>query len=234
LTLYFTLHLQIVLKTYILHIDTATDLGTVAISCDGVILCFRRNEETRNHAGTINLLINEVLADAGTGMQEISAVAVCAGPGSYTGLRIGVATAKGLCYGLGVPLMLHNRLVLLAYDAHETHENYATQYVSLLQAREKEYYISVHDSNFKCTVEPQHIMYDQLNDLIEKKDTFLVTDVSADIVNGLVVTNLQINSDTNTRLNTWSKYTIHEFECNNIVNLSTAEPFYLKQVYTHK
>ncbi len=221
--------------TYILHIDTATDRGTVAVSADGIILASRTNEETRNHAGTINLLINDVLSDINISLPDISAVAVCGGPGSYTGLRIGVATAKGLCYALGKPLMLHNRLVLVAYNAFINKKKSASCFITLLLARDKEYFICIHDEDFNCTVSPQHIMEIQLNEFIEKKaDTFLITDVSADIINPLDIINLQIDPNTNTTLNSWGIYAFDNYKSNNIVNLSAAEPFYLKQVYTHK
>ena len=90
---------------YILHIDTSTDIGTIALSGDGRILSYLRTTETRNHAGVINNMIERVISDMKITLEQLSAISVCAGPGSYTGLRIGVATAKGLCYALNKPLI---------------------------------------------------------------------------------------------------------------------------------
>ena len=220
---------------YLLHIDTATDKGTIAISGDGTLLAQRTNEETRNHAGTINIMINEVMADAKISPEQLSAVVACAGPGSYTGLRIGVATAKGLCYALDKPLLLHNRLTLLAFHAFMQKNISASQYVTLLVARDKEFFISAYNKDFICTLPPQHIMQEQLHEIIEKNEhTYFITDVSEAIINSLGITNLQIDTNVYTSLDSWAFYAFDDFKCNNIVNLSSAEPFYLKQVYTHK
>src|ERR1035437_1453422 len=100
---------------YLLHIDTSTDTGVVALNCDGVILAYKVNEEARNHASTINIMIEKLLAGVKISLSDLDGIVVCAGPGSYTGLRIGLATAKGLCYALNVPLILDNKLTLLAY-----------------------------------------------------------------------------------------------------------------------
>jgi tRNA threonylcarbamoyladenosine biosynthesis protein TsaB len=219
---------------YLLHIDTATDAGTVAISGDGLLLAYRINEESRNHAATINNMIADVLADVNKTFDDLCSIVVCGGPGSYTGLRIGMATAKGLCYALDKPLLLDNRLTLLAYHGYKQRKN-CTQYISLLMAREKEYFISVYDKDFVCIVQPQHIMEDQLQDLVERKDnSYIISNAPETVINNLMVNNLQIDTDVKTDLVSWCFYAFEQYKCNNTVNLATAEPFYLKQVYTHK
>lgn len=220
---------------YILHIDTSTDKSTVAICGDGKPLAFRNSEEARNHAGSINLMINEVMAQANIKLVELSAIAACGGPGSYTGLRIGVATAKGLCYALNKPLLLDNRLTLLSYQAYLRKEIAATHYISLLTAREKEYFISVHDSDFNCIIEPKHITYTELDELMEGKENIcLTTDVNEEILNALHIEKMHLITSTDIDLASWAGYSYQSFKCNNTVNLSEAEPFYLKQVFTHK
>lgn len=219
---------------YLLHIDTSTDTGTIAIAGDGLVLSVRTNTESRNHAATINIMIEEVLTEAGISMQVLSAIVVCAGPGSYTGLRIGLATAKGICYALNLPLLLNNRLTLLSYQASKKAPETYTNYIALLLAREKEYFIAAYDNDFNCTIEPQHITEDQLTDIINTTHrTLLITDV---INNNILLNVPDLTIDTATKLDLipWAYYAFSEFKCNNIVNLSTAEPFYLKQAYTHK
>jgi len=219
---------------YLLHIDTSVDTGTVAISGDGVLLATISNEETRNHASTINMMINTVLADAKISLHELSAIVVCAGPGSYTGLRIGMATAKGLCYALDKPLILDNRLTLLAYHASQHHKA-CSQYVSLLIAREKEYFITIHDKDFISILPPQHIAEEQLKYLIEKKqNTHIITNAPDYIITDFITNNFYIDANIKIELSSWAFYAFEQYKCNNTVNLSSAEPFYLKQVYTHK
>ena len=230
-----SLHLQLVNMHYLLHIDTSVDTGLVAISGDGILLATKINVETRNHAATINNMIADALADVNIPFAGLSAVAVCAGPGSYTGLRIGLATAKGLCYALGKPLILDNRLTLLARQAHAKHTDAFTQYVSLLVARDKEYFIAIYNDRLGCTVPPQHIMEEHLNKLInEKEKTYIVTNAPEQVIADLGINELIIDSDIKTDLNSWVSIAFQKYICNDIVNLSQAEPFYLKQVYTHK
>lgn len=100
--------------TKILHLETATQNCSVALSEDGK-LRFLKQENTPNiHASAITLFIADVLAEAGIQAHELDAVAVSKGPGSYTGLRIGVSTAKGLCYALNKPLIATDTLRCMA------------------------------------------------------------------------------------------------------------------------
>ena len=220
---------------YLLHIDTATDTGTVAISADGVITAFRVNTDSRNHAAVINMMIGDVLAEAGCSLADVHGVVVCGGPGSYTGLRIGMATAKGLCYALDKPLFVDSRLTLLAHHQYLVHTSNYQQYVALIKARENEYFIAVYDGNFTCLLPPQHIIHDQLPVLVKNTaHTLWITDADPIALTGLAVNDLDITNDIATNLSSWGVYAFDQFKCNMNVNLATAEPFYLKQVYTHK
>ncbi len=90
---------------YILHLETATKVCSVSLSRDGAIISIREDLNGQNHASLINSYIENTLKDAGIGFKDLDAVAVSQGPGSYTGLRIGVSSAKGLCYALGIPMI---------------------------------------------------------------------------------------------------------------------------------
>ena len=220
---------------YLLHIDTSTDIGTVAISGDGFPVSSLSTQESRNHAGVINNMITQLIAEANISLEQLSAITVCAGPGSYTGLRIGVATAKGLCYALDKPLMLDNRLTLLAYRAYRQFPAYS-RYISLLTAREKEYFIGIYDQDFNEITHPQHIPEDQLPQLAEKNgSTYIITDAPENVTRDLYISNnFQIEIDTKIDIKSWAFYSFEKYNCNHFVNLVNAEPFYLKQVYTHK
>jgi tRNA threonylcarbamoyladenosine biosynthesis protein TsaB len=220
---------------YLLHIDTSTDIGTIALSGDGEPISCLHTAETRNHAGVINNMITQLMTDAKVSLDDLSAITVCAGPGSYTGLRIGLATAKGLCYALDKPLMLDNKLTLLACGARRKFPQHA-QYIALLTAREKEYFISIYDHDFNETVSPQHVTADQLPQLAEKnRSTYMLTDAPENALSELHINNnFQIDFDTKIDLESWAFYSFEKYNCNHFVNLMIAEPFYLKQVYTHK
>ena len=101
--------------SYILNIETATKNCSVALAKDGkMILCKEIAEEGYSHAERLHVFIEEIISDAGIGFKDLSAIAVSQGRGSYTGLRIGVSAAKGLCYALEIPLIAVDTLQSLA------------------------------------------------------------------------------------------------------------------------
>lgn len=98
----------------LLHIDTATEQASVCLSRDETILGLICSSEQKNHAGFVQPAIQEMMQSSGYRLPELDAVSVTAGPGSYTGLRVGMATAKGICYALQKPLILVNTLEVMA------------------------------------------------------------------------------------------------------------------------
>ena len=101
-------------KNVILQIETATTMCSVALSADGRVLALKELNERNIHASEITLFIDEVMRLAEVSYNELKAVSISKGPRSYTGLRIGVSTAKGLCYALDLPLISVNTLEAMA------------------------------------------------------------------------------------------------------------------------
>ena len=106
----------------ILAIETGTDICSVALVRDGELVALRESDEERNHAKKIGVFVDELLRESGVSADELDAVAVSKGPGSYTGLRIGVSFAKGLCYGQNIPLVAVGSLDSLTEVAREDYE----------------------------------------------------------------------------------------------------------------
>lgn len=106
----------------ILCIETGTDICSVGLSRDGELISLRESDEGRDHARNVALFVDELLRENDIAAEELSAVAVGMGPGSYTGLRIGVSFAKGLCYGLQIPLVAVGSLNSMVQVAREDHE----------------------------------------------------------------------------------------------------------------
>lgn len=106
----------------ILCIETGTDICSVGIAKDGELLSLRESDEGRDHARKVGVFVDELLRETGIVPDDLDAVAVGKGPGSYTGLRIGVSFAKGLCYGLQKPLVAVGSLDALAEVAREDYE----------------------------------------------------------------------------------------------------------------
>ncbi len=106
----------------ILCIETGTDICSVGIARDGELISLRESDEGRDHARQVAVFVDELLEEMGLQPDELDAIAVGKGPGSYTGLRIGVSFAKGLAYGLGKPHLAVGSLDALTEVAREDYE----------------------------------------------------------------------------------------------------------------
>lgn len=148
----------------ILLIETSTTSCSVALSEGGRIIGVKEANERNIHASHITLFIGELIEEAGKEYSDLNAVAVSKGPGSYTGLRIGVSTAKGLCYALDIPLLSINTLEAMAYGLVKLHQADITPLsylVPMIDARRMEVYTGIY-----------------------KPDGSIVEDVNAKIVDG--------------------------------------------------
>ena len=132
-------------KPFILNIESATGVCSVCVSRGADILAFREASETFQHAKVLTNLIDKCLRDSGFGLEEMDAVAVSSGPGSYTSLRVGLSTAKGICYALGLPLIGVGTLRALALAAKNELEDEAAIYCPMIDARRMEVYCEIFD-----------------------------------------------------------------------------------------
>ena len=123
-------------------LETSAECCSAAISRGEEILASRKSETSRQHASMLAPFVRDTLADCGLSVRDCDAVAVSGGPGSYTGLRVGVSTAKGLCFGAGIPLISVDTLEILAWQGYGR----AERIVPMLDARRMEVYCAVFDS----------------------------------------------------------------------------------------
>ncbi len=131
----------------IIHIETATTTCSVAAGENGVLVAVRSVHDGYKHAENLLRLVEEVMQEAGWKNDELSAIAVSAGPGSYTGLRIGVSTAKGLCYALDIPLITVSTLYSLASGFKRQFPDSDVLLCPMLDARRMEVYTAVFSKN---------------------------------------------------------------------------------------
>ena len=129
----------------ILSLETSTEVCSVAVHNQGQLVAERESLDAYSHAEKLAPLIDEILADNNIKRGELSAVAVSAGPGSYTGLRIGTSTAKGLCYALNIPLITISTLESMLEGIEHGNENHLL--CPMLDARRMEVYCLLADSN---------------------------------------------------------------------------------------
>lgn len=134
----------------ILCLETATSTCSVALNDGSKTLALRECKGQNAHSEKITIFIKEVMDEVGIGYDRLDAVAVSQGPGSYTGLRIGVSTAKGVCYAAGLPMMAVDTLHAMAYGMRERLADQMQPgdlFLPMIDARRMEVYCSVFDAN---------------------------------------------------------------------------------------
>lgn len=129
----------------IILIETSTELCSAALAEDGKIVCYKESTTPRAHASMTAVFVDELLKETGTSLKDCSAVCVSKGPGSYTGLRVGVSTAKGLCFGSGVPMISVGTLDTLVWQAKTEGlvPEGCTAIVPMIDARRMEVYTAI-------------------------------------------------------------------------------------------
>jgi tRNA threonylcarbamoyladenosine biosynthesis protein TsaB len=139
----------------ILNIDTATEIAGVCLAVKGVSVRLLENHEQKDHAAWIHVAINEVLKQTNTAATNLEAIAVTIGPGSYTGLRVGLATAKGLCYALQKPLITIGTLEMMCHAATRKLKEFSNSlFCPMLDARRMEVFTAVYDANMEELLSP--------------------------------------------------------------------------------
>lgn len=217
---------------YILNIETATKNCSVSLAKNGeTILCKEIAEQGYSHAEKLHVFIEEILKETGISVQDLKAIAVSKGPGSYTGLRIGVSSAKGLCYALGIPLIAVDTLQVLAQKVSVDNG----LIVPMIDARRMEVYSAVFNHNYNkirevqaeiLTVESYSEMTDAvyfIGDCQEKCRTVLSKD------NFHFLPNIVFPSANEMSPLSYEKFIKKEFE-----EVAYFEPFYLKDFLISK
>lgn len=212
--------------TYILQIETATRNCSVALAKDGqTLLCKEIAESGYSHAEKLHVFIEEILNEAQLRFEELSAIAVSQGPGSYTGLRIGVSAAKGLCYSLNIPLLAIETLETLARKINP--ENGVI--VPMIDARRMECYTAVFDTNHQKMRAVQSEIID------ENSFSEIVSEIHL-VGDGAAKCKSVLSDDRFVFHDQWefpsakemSEIAYAKYQANDTVDVAYFEPFYLK------
>ena len=211
---------------YILNIETATKNCSVALAKAGkTILCKEMAEEGYSHAEKLHVFIAEILQELQLNFKDLAAIAVSQGPGSYTGLRIGVSAAKGLCFALGIPMIAVDTLRILASKAAITDG----VIVPMIDARRMEVYSAVFNARFEKIreVKAEIITADSFAEINET--IYFVGDsnekVKPVLLNGNFVFLDQMVYPSAKEMSQWS---FDQFVKNDFVDVAYFEPYYLK------
>lgn len=217
----------------LLHLETSTKNCSVAISRNGDLLCLcEEHEKQYGHSEKLHQFVNWALEGAGISLNEINAVCVSKGPGSYTGLRIGVSAAKGFCFALDIPLLSLNSLEILAQSQID---NGFDLIIPMIDARRMEVYTAVFDRNGKQISEIEAKILDETSfqELADKKIVF----VGDGVAKSKSILNLP-KAEFIENIHPSGKNMIHlaeeKFKKKEFEDVAYFEPFYLKEFIAGK
>lgn len=159
---------------FILCIDTATEICSVALFKDNNLIALNEITEGNKHASELTTLINKTINDAGITLQQLNAICVSKGPGSYTGLRVGVSTAKGLCFGLNIPLIAINTLQSLASVYMQQNPNNTHLICAMIDARRMEVFTAMYQPNLTEYTATEAKIIDEESYLTELNNSAIV------------------------------------------------------------
>jgi len=218
---------------YILHIETSTKQCSVALAYMGKLLSSRvLNSESFRHNEKLHLFISEVLEEADLKPNQLDAISVSKGPGSYTGLRIGVAAAKGFCFALDIPLIALNSLEILVQGVTQAEVELI---IPMMDARRMEVYTAIFDGSKNWINQTSALVLNQnsFKEIVKDKTVLFLGNGTNKFQELIPEINLTHNFENNypnaidmVEL-TWEKYNSEDFE-----SLAYFEPFYLKDFQT--
>lgn len=215
---------------YILHIDTSSNICSVALSQGEELICCIEDDKENSHASKLTSIIDEVLEKTQIEYNKLNAISFSSGPGSYTGLRIGLSTAKGICYALNIPLIFTNSLEALADEMIKVYTDKNGVYCPMIDARRMEVYTMQVDINKNILLPIQPFILSEtsldkeeagkkyiLAGSGKKKAQYLLFNKN------IIYLDIENNSAKYLIKNAYIKYLKKEFE-----NTAYCEPYYLK------
>ena len=220
----------------ILCLETATKACSVALGQNGKLLALKESAEDKfSHAENLTLYIQEVIKKAEVTIKDIDAIAVSKGPGSFTGLRIGISTAKGLCYALGKPLIAVNTLeAMAAGQIRNSKFEIRNLFCPMIDAKRMEVYCAIYDSEMqeikKTTAE---IIYqDSFSDLLQKHKVIFFGDGAEKCRSKITHPNAIFIDNVNPSAQFMLPFAEKYFAQKKFEDVAYFEPFYLKDFFT--
>lgn len=213
--------------THILNIETSTKNCSVSIAKNGALISLKEiNNGGYSHAEMLHPLIKEALLESKLTINQIDAIAVGKGPGSYTGLRIGVSAAKGLCFANDIPLISINSLEILAHTIPIDKGNI----IPMIDARRMEVYSAIYDESFTLIRKTKAEIIDKSSfiDQLQNQTVYFLGDGTEKCQEIILHKNAVFIKDAFPSAKEMVKLSYEKYKVNNTENLAYFEPFYLK------
>ena len=208
----------------ILHIETSTKTCSVALSVNGVLSGVKEStDDNFKHGEVLTLYIEELLSECKLSFDKLNAVSVASGPGSYTGLRIGVSTAKGLCYALKIPLIAIDSLAALFALVEKPETNIC----SMIDARRMEVFAAIYSPEGKVLKEISADILDE-ESYREFEPLSCVGDATEKLVELWEDRSITFLHEIDASASGQAKLAYQKFQAENFEDVAYFEPFYLK------
>ncbi len=213
----------------ILSIETSTSVCSAALHNNGELISAKEIHTPHSAASQLAVQIAELFSDNSIEKQQVNAVAVSSGPGSYTGLRIGAATAKGLCFGWNVPLIAIDSLTILSLAVHGVHPS--SRLCPMIDARRMEVYCCLQNSalNLISPIEARVIDFESFSVELGAGPIFFFGDGSGKCKQLITHPNAHFIENIFPSAANMGKKAAQMFEAGEFVDVASFEPFYLKE-----
>ena len=219
--------------SYILNIHTATETAIINLTKNMEVLGTFSNNDTKQHAAFLHTAIRELLQTNNIHISKLNALGVSCGPGSYTGMRVGLASAKGLCYALEIPLITFNSLELMALSAAKFVKDKNALYCPMIDARRMEVFTAVYNYTLQELIPPSAMILDEnsFDDILNLSKVYfsgsgndkfkkITRSVNAFFIDEKISTESLATVS-------WKKFEKNDFE-----DIPDAQPLYIKDFHT--
>jgi len=213
----------------ILNIDTAINSASVCLSKEAKSLQFALNSDQKDHASWLHPAIQTVIAEAGMQTKDLEAIAVTIGPGSYTGLRVGLSAAKGLCFALNIPLISINTLELMA---HTVKNEEADFFCPLIDARRMEVFMAVYNKNMEAVIKPCAMIIEKNSfDILLQSGKIIFSGNGSEKIKKVVSGPNALFKNSTTTAADMVNLSENKFLEKKFEDIAYTEPFYIKEFY---
>lgn len=215
--------------SFILNIDTSTSVCSVALAKDGKVIALKESNEGLNHSVLLGTYVAEILKENNLDTHQLDAIAISMGPGSYTGLRIGVSMAKGLCFGAEKPLIAVPTLQALALSVSSRLQE-DTLYCPMIDARRMEVYTAFFDKNNQTIQDTKAEIIDEnsFRELLGRHKIYFFGNGSDKVKDVLTASNAHYIGKIETSARHMADLSEQLFLQKQFVDVAYFEPFYLK------
>jgi tRNA threonylcarbamoyladenosine biosynthesis protein TsaB len=216
--------------SFILNVDTAVETASVCLAENDKPLATRQNANTKDSAAWLHLAISEILRQQGLELSSLDAIAISAGPGSYTGLRVGMAAAKGLCYALKVPLITINTLQMMAAAVKDQS---AALLCPMIDARRMEVFAALFDNNLNEVAPSMNLVLDpeSFKDVLDRSSVLFFGNGSNKF-QSIVKHQQAIFAEVHSTAADMTHLSYRKYRNSDFGSLAYSEPFYGKDFHS--